>query len=160
MSNEKKHDADSNPPSAVNRRALILGAGALGATTLVGGLGEAFAQQPAPKTPKGGHAPVQFSVHASELTVDGSNVTIKTPGLATTMARYGSADVRKELGEQKAKVKISPSEITIDAQGQVVISNAAFAKAINDYLSKPKAGFAGDFTNYCCSCNGSCLLSR
>jgi hypothetical protein len=151
MSNDKKNDAGITSPSEVSRRTVILGVGALGAITLAGGVRESMAQQGAPAAPAAAGSPVQFSVAASHLKVSGERVIIKDPDLVTTMARYGSDQVRKELGENKAKVKIAPSDITIDAQGQVVISNPAFAKTVDDFLKKPSA--AASDTNYCCKCN-------
>lgn len=148
MSN-KKDDVRTGGRFPITRRNIILSAGAIGTAAFVEGLTESVAQQ-AGQSPAGLGGAVKFSVDASHIKLDAGNVAISDPALATTMARYGSDGVRKELGV-KAKARILASEITIGPHGEVIISNPTFAKGVNDFLNNPK-GAASD-TNYCCDCN-------
>jgi hypothetical protein len=61
MSNEEKHDPDTIPSSVLSRRTVIVGAGALSAATLIGGLGESIAKQPASNTSVGAEAANEFA---------------------------------------------------------------------------------------------------
>jgi hypothetical protein len=61
MSNEEKHDPDAIPWSALSRRTLIVRAGALSAATLIGGLAESIAKQPAPNTSAEAEAADEFA---------------------------------------------------------------------------------------------------
>jgi Muconolactone delta-isomerase len=61
MSNDKKHDPDTIPPSALSRRTVIVGAGALSAATLMGGFGEALAQPPLSRASIGGEVANEFA---------------------------------------------------------------------------------------------------
>lgn len=56
MSNEEKHEPDTIPSSMLSRRTVIVGAGVLSAATLIGGLGESIAKQPASDSSAGAEA--------------------------------------------------------------------------------------------------------
>src|SRR5258708_40345783 len=61
MSNEEKHDPDTISSSVLSRRAVIVSAGALSAATLISGLGESIAKQPASNTSAGAEAATEFA---------------------------------------------------------------------------------------------------
>jgi len=61
MSNEEKHDPDTIPSSVLSRRTVMVGAGALGAPTLIGALGESIAKQPASDTSAGAEEANEFA---------------------------------------------------------------------------------------------------
>lgn len=130
----------------IGRRNLIIGAGALGAAVAAGALSGTAAAQA-----KGKGGPVKFSVPASKVQVEDGKVVFDDPQLATLMARHGD-DVRKELGLKKEHIAIQPDQITIDANGRVVIANAAYARRVDETLKRFSTMEAKD-TNYCCNCN-------
>jgi hypothetical protein len=61
MSNEEDHHPDTIPSSVLSRRTVIVGAGALSAATLIGGLGESIAQPPPSRASTGAEAANEFA---------------------------------------------------------------------------------------------------
>lgn len=127
----------------LDRRKLIVGGVALGAAAVAGTL----ARESVAQATGGG---VKFSIDATNVKVEGGKVVFEDPNVATMMARYGES-VRRELGQKKEKVAISPSQITVDDRGRVVIANAEYARKVQESLKGFRA--AAKDTNYCCNCN-------
>ncbi len=101
-------------------------------------------------------SPIDYAIKTTDVSVTGSAVTIRAPGIGTNAARYSDL-VRAELGVQPsivnpdfAPIIITPEQIEIGPDGGLIIRNEEYAAAANAILASAAAD--GD-TNYCCNCN-------